>query len=143
VETGLFRDSDWEPLDGWFCRVTTLTPFPPSKGYPYASVEVESPLLTEPTTGFVTHKLDFEHLSEAFSRSESEPDTEVLIVWTMQRFKRGVRLVARFMPRMEVRLCRKNTYELMYDEAYKPELQGLERVRAQMPIVEWIPDVME
>jgi hypothetical protein len=77
----LLRDSDWEPLDGWFCRVTTLTPFPPSKGHPYASLEVEAPPLSEPTTGFVTHQLDFEHLLEAFSRSESEPDTEVQIVW--------------------------------------------------------------
>jgi len=140
---GLLRDSDWEPLDGWICRVTTLTPFPPSKGHPYASVQVESPPLTEPVAGFVTDKLDFEHLLEAFSRSESEPDTEVQIVWTKQRYKRGVKLFALTMPRMEVRLCRKNAYELIYDEDYKPALQGTERVRAYMPIAEWIPDVIE
>jgi hypothetical protein len=139
----LLRDSDWEPLDGWFCRVTTLTPFPPSKGHPYASLEVEAPPLSEPTTGFVTHQLDFEHLLEAFSRGESEPDTEVQIVWTKQRYKPGVKLSARTMPRMAVRLCRKNAYELIHDEAYKPELQGPERSRASMPIAEWIPDVME
>ncbi len=143
VENGLLRDSDWAPLDGWFCRVTTLRPFPTSKGYPYASVQVEAPPLTEPVTGFVTHKLDFEHLSEAFSRSEIEPDTEVQIVWTKKRYKRGVKLFARIMPRMEVRLCRKNAYELMYDETYEPELRGAERVRAHLPIAEWIPDVME
>jgi hypothetical protein len=47
------------------------------------------------------------------------------------------------MPRMEVRLCRKNAYELIYDEDYKPALQGLERSRAAFPIADWIPDVME
>ena len=65
MDTGLLRDSDWAPLDGEVCRVTTLTPLGFTKGLPYASVELESPLLAEPTTGFVTHKLDFEHLSEA------------------------------------------------------------------------------
>lgn len=144
METGLLRDSDWEPLHGEYCRVTTLTPLGFAKGTPYASIEIESRLLTEPTTGFVTHKLDFEHLTKAFSRMESEPNTEVLIVWTKQRFRRGVKRVARFMPRMLVMLCRKNAYELLInDETYKPELSGMERYRAMMPIAEWGPDVMQ
>jgi hypothetical protein len=70
IATGLLRDSDWAPLDGEICRVTTLTPMGWTKGVPYASVKLESPVLAEPTAGFVTHKLDFEHLSEAFSRRE-------------------------------------------------------------------------
>jgi hypothetical protein len=123
--------------------VTTLTPFPPVKGHPYASVQVEAPPPSGPVTGLVTHKLDFEHLMEAFSRSESKPDTEVQIVWTTQRYKPGVEPFARTMPRMEVRLCPANAYELMYDEDYEPGLRGMERVSAHMPIAEWIPDVME
>jgi hypothetical protein len=91
----------------------------------------------------VTHKLDFEHLSEALSRRESEPNTEVLIVWTKRFLKRGAKFVARFMPRMWVMLCRENTYELMTDQTYEPELRGLERHLAQQPIAEWKPDVME
>ena len=143
MEAGLLRDSDWAPLDGEVCRVTTLTSLGYTKGLPYASVELESPLLAEPTTGFVTHKLDFEHLSEAFSRRESEPNTEVLIIWTKRFLKRGAKLVSRFMPRLWVMLCRENTYELMTDQTYEPELRGLERHLAQKPIVEWKPDVME
>jgi hypothetical protein len=95
IATGLLRDSDWAPLDGEICRVTTLTPMGWTKEVPYASVELESPVLAEPTTGFVNHKLDFEHLSEAFSRRESEPNTEVLIIWTKRFLKRGAKLVSR------------------------------------------------
>jgi hypothetical protein len=143
IATGLLRDSEWAPLDGEICRVRTLTPMGWKKGVPYASVELESPVLAEPTTGFVTHKLDFEHLSEAFSRRESEPNTEILIIWTKRFLKRGAKLASRFMPRMWVMLCRENAYELWTDQSYEPELQGLERYLAQKPIAEWKPDVME
>jgi hypothetical protein len=143
VETGLLRDSDWAPLDGEICRVTTFTPFGFTKGMPYASVELESTLLVEPTTGFVTHKLDFQHLSEAFRRREGEPNTEVLIIWTKRSLRRSAKLVSRFMPRIWVMLCRENAFELWTDQTYEPELQGLERFRAAEPIAEWKPDVME
>jgi hypothetical protein len=143
MDTGLVRDSDWGPLDGEICRVRTLRPLRFTKGMPYASVELESPLLSEPTTGFVTHKLDFEHLSAAFSRKESEPNTEVLIIWTKQFLRRRASLVSRFMPRMWVMLCHENAYELMNDQTYAPELQGMERAVAESPIAEWKPDVME
>ena len=111
------------------------------KGLPYASIELEAPRLAEPTTGYVIHKHDFEHLSEAFSRMESEPNSEILIVWTKHRFRPGVRLVAWFTPRMLVMLCRKNAFELINDETYEPELSGPERHGAAMPIAEWVPDV--
>lgn len=141
METGLLRDSDWAPLDGALCRVTTLTPLGFEKGKPYASVEVESTLLAEPTTGFVTHKLDFEHLLEAFSRSETEPNSEVLIMWTKRHLKRRAKLVSRFMPRLWVSLCRANTFELMTDQPWE-EPQGPERDHP-IVIAEWKPDVME
>lgn len=146
METGLLRDSDWALLDGEMCRVTALTPMGFAKGLPYASIELESPKLTEPTTGFVSHKLDFEHLSGAFARRDSEPNTEVLITWTKKSYKRGAKLVARFIPRMIVWLCRENAYEMSTDQTYEPPpelLQGMERWRYQMPIAEWKPDVMD
>jgi hypothetical protein len=99
--------------------------------------------MAEPTTGYVTHKLDFEHLTAAFSLRESEPGTEVLMVWTKELLRRGVKLFSRFMPRMFVMLCHESTYELIIDHTYMPELQGMERHNATMPIAEWLPDVME
>jgi hypothetical protein len=121
----------------------TLTVLGFARGMPYASVELESPVLTQRTTGFVTHKLDFEHLSEAFSRRGSEPNTEILIFWTKHFLKRRARHFARFMPRMWVMLCPEKTYELMTDQTYKPEHKGLERHLAGKLIAEWKPDVME
>ena len=142
MEATLVRDNDWGPFDGEICRVRALRPLV-LKGMPYAAVELESPLLSEPTMGFVTHKLDFEHLSAAFSRKESEPNTEVLIIWTKRFLRRRARLVSRFMPRMWVMLCHENAYELMNDRTYAPDLQGMERALAESPIAEWKPDVME
>jgi hypothetical protein len=143
VETGLLRDSDWAPLDGQVCRVTSLTPMGWSKRVPLAAIELESPPLPEPTTGFVGHKLDYQHLTEAFRRKESEPNTEILILWTKKNLKRSAKLLARYMPRMWVMLCPVNAYELITDQTYKPELQGLQRWEAQKPIAEWKPDVMQ
>jgi hypothetical protein len=134
VETGLLRDGDWAPLDGQVCRVTSLTPLGFTKRMPYASIALESPLLPKPTTGFVTHKLDFEHLSEAFRLKENEPDAEVLIIWTKQFLKRSARLLSRAMPHMWVMLCRMNQDEL---------LDSLEQAALQNSIAEWKPDVMQ
>jgi hypothetical protein len=76
VENGVPRDRDWEPLDNEICRVLEFTPLAgrmegakvksSKKGLPYASIEVESPALAGPTTGFIAHKLDFQHLWEVF-----------------------------------------------------------------------------
>jgi len=47
------------------------------------------------------------------------------------------------MPRMWVMLCHAQAYELWTDQNYAPELDGLERARAQQAIAEWKPDVMQ
>jgi hypothetical protein len=143
METGLLRDRDWAPLDGELCRVTSLVTLGFSRRMPYGSVEVESPRLTEPVTGFVCHKLDFANLSEAFSRRDQEPNTEVLISWTKRHHMWWAKPFGSFMPRMWVMLCRENAYELITDRTYKPELDGLERVRAQDPIASWKPPSMQ
>jgi hypothetical protein len=77
VGTGLLHDSDWEPLDGAVCRVLDFTPLAgrieggkvksSTSGSPYASIEIESDALAGPTKGFITHRLDFQHLWEAFN----------------------------------------------------------------------------
>jgi hypothetical protein len=114
-----------------------------SKGLPYGSIEIESPALTGPTTGYVTHKLDFAHLSEASRRRESEPDSEVVLLWSRQHL--DAKVSARLMPRMWVMLCRKNAYEWMTHQPFEPEPDEPE-LRAlfySRPIAQWKPDVME
>lgn len=42
MASGLLRDSDWAPLDGAICRVTTFsTEIGFAKGVPYATIELE------------------------------------------------------------------------------------------------------
>jgi hypothetical protein len=143
MESGLLQDSDWAPLDGEVCRVVSLTDVGFTKGKPYASVQLESPQLPALTTGFVNHKLDYQHLVEAFTRKQSEPNSEVLLVWAKQSLKQSAQLFAAFMPGMWVMLCPAKAYELMIDQSFAPELGGLERHHAQRPIAEWRPSVIE
>ncbi|MBU0534045.1 MAG: hypothetical protein KJ887_04535 [Candidatus Omnitrophica bacterium] len=48
-----------------------------------------------------------------------------------------------FLPRLWVMVCPKGAFELMVDQNYKPELSGEARWKAQKPIIEWKPEVME
>lgn len=90
MENGLLRDEDWRPLDGEICRVKAFTPLAGrvegtevksfTRGLPYASIEIESPALAEPTTGFITHKLDFQHLWQAFNVRGVADDEEVIVI---------------------------------------------------------------
>jgi len=154
VETGLLRDRDWEPLDGEICRVIKFTPLAGriegtevksfTRGLPYASIELESPALAEPTTGFITHKLDFEHLWEVFNVRGVGDDEEVIVIWNKSNLKRAAKLLPRStMPGLVVWICPRNAYEVMNDETFRPELDGLARHKAARPIVEWKPDVLE
>jgi hypothetical protein len=152
VGSGLLRDEDWRPLDGEICRVTAFTPLAGrvegaevksfTRGLPYASIEIESPALAEPTTGFITHKLDFQHLSEAFNVRGVADDEEVIVVWNKSNLKRVARWFSRAMPGLVVWVCPKHAYELMTNPSFRPELDGLERHRAASPIVTWKPEVL-
>ena len=153
MESGLLRDEDWRPLDGEVCRVTAFTPIAgrvegtkvksDTRSLPYASIEIESPALTEPTTGFITHKLDFQHLWQAFNVRGVADDEEVIVFWLKSHLKHVFRWFSRSMPGLVVWVCPKHAYELMSDPSFRPELGGLERHQATNPIVAWEPDVLE
>ena len=88
LEEGLLRDEEWDPLDGEVCLATAFTPFPDpdeNQHLPYAAIEIESPALTEPTTGYITNQLDFENLTEAFGRCSVDGNEEVIVVWSKSR----------------------------------------------------------
>jgi hypothetical protein len=148
VESGLRRDEDWRPLDGEVCRVKAFTPLAGRvegtevKSLPYASIEIESPALAEPTTGFITHKLDFQHLWQAFNVRGVADDEEVIVIWSKSNLKRVSRWFSRAMPGLVVWVCPKHAYELMTNPSFRPELNGLERHRAASPIVRWEPEVL-
>jgi hypothetical protein len=152
-ERGLLRDEDWRPLDGEICRVIEFRPMAgrvegtevksSSRSLPYAAIEIESPILDEPTTGFITHKLDFRHLWEVFNVRGVSGDEEVLVIWNKSNLRRGMRWSARSMPGLVVWVCRKPAYELISDPTFRPELDGFARHDASNPIVEYKPEVFD
>ena len=78
METKLIRESDWEPLDGHICRVTTFTPLGWLGKGARASIELETELSAEAITGYVAHKLDLQHLSEASAVEKVSPTPRFL-----------------------------------------------------------------
>jgi hypothetical protein len=151
LETGLLTDSDWSPLDGEPCRVTTFramgarmegTNVRAVPNLPYASIQIESPKLVEATTAFIAHKLDFQHLWQAFNVRGVDDDEEVIVAWNKKGLKRPYRWLSAVMPRLRlVWVCPKDAYDLIIDPTFKPELQGLERHKAMEQLAKWEPDV--
>jgi hypothetical protein len=154
VDAGLLRDSDWEPLEGQLCRVIEFRPLAgrmkgqkvksSKKTLPYAAIDLESPALAELTTGFITHKLDFQHLWEAFNVRGVGDDEEVHVMWNKSNLNRAGKLLPRsMMPGLIVWIRPRGAYELLAEETVRPELDWRALDEATAPIVEWIPQVME
>jgi len=154
-ETVLWKDSEWSQIDGELCRVTqfgTLGSFIGVNGkvhagvraMPYASLTLECEKLGMNVTGYVTHKMDFQHLWAAFKERKVKEDEEVIIIWTKKHYRwKLTRFLTPFMPKLWIMVCPKGAYELMVDSNYKPELSGLARWSETRPIVQWKPEVME
>jgi ribosomal protein S17E len=154
-EIVLLKDSEWSVIDGEACRVTyfgTLGSLVDTDGKihamnkttPYASITMECKKLGKNITGYVTHKMDFQHLWAAFKERKVKEDEEVIIIWTKKHYKyKLTKFLAPSMPRLWVMVCPKGAYDLMVDSSYKPELSGKARWDAMKPIIQWKPEVME
>jgi hypothetical protein len=154
-EIVLWKDSEWRQIDGEICRVTdfgTLGSFIDANGnvhagtktMPYGSITLECRRFGTNVTGYICHKMDFQHLWAAFRERKISKDEEVIIVWTRKEYKWKVtRLLAIFMPKLQVMVCPKGAYELMTDSNYKPELSGTARWNAMRPVIRWKPQVMK
>ena len=145
LESGLLRDEDWQPLDGEVCRVTAFRPFPEAQDdprLPYGAIDIESPALAEPTIGYITHQLDFRHVSEALDALGTDDDKEVIVIWSKSNLPPAAGPASRGLPGFVVWLCRKPAYELMTNDSFQPELSGTERFRAMRPIEKWEPELL-
>ena len=151
-ETALRKDSEWSVVDGEHCRITDFIPaatiekgqvIAPNKTEPYASVILECKKLSQETKGFITHKMDFQHLWAAFRERGIGQNEEVIIFWSKKYLKNYAKILSIFMPKLWVMVCPKGSFELMADSNFKPELGGEARWNAQRPIVEWKPEVMK
>lgn len=148
----LIRDSEWSLIDAVPCRVIDFTPLASvkngkvlitSKAEPYASIAMECKRLSEIAEGFVTHKIDFIHLWEAFKERTVKQNEEVLVFWSKKHYKWWAKIFSAFMPRLWVGIYPKGAFELITDSSCKPKLTGEARAEATLPIVDWKPEAMK
>jgi len=154
-KTVLIKDSEWSMIDGEPCRMTSFNTLGSlidengkvhamDKTTPYASITMECKKLGENVTGYITHKMDFQHLWAAFKERKVREDEEVVIIWTRKHYKyKLTRFLSPFMPKLWVMVCPKGAYDSMVGSNYKPELSGKARWEAMKPIIQWKPEVME
>jgi len=152
AETILRKDSEWSVIDGEPCKVIEFTPsaiikngrvVALNKNEPYASVVLECKKLSQQTKGFIYHKMDFQHLWAAFKERGVRENEEAIIFYSKKRLKSYAKLFSVFMPRLWVMICPKGAFELMADPNNRPELQGEARFLAELPIVEWKPELIK
>lgn len=115
----------------------------PNRTMPYAAVTFECSKMPQQVEGFICHKLDFKNLCEAMKAKSLSEDTEVLMFWNKKHLKGYARLFSRMMPRFCFMLCPKGAFELLTDNAHRPDLRGEARYLAMKPIMQWTPEVME
>jgi len=148
----LRKDNEWSIIDSESCRVIEFTPLASvengkviisNKTELYAYIIFECKKLSQPTKGFICHKMDFQHLWAAFKERGVQQDEEVIIFWSKKHLKSFAKIFSAFMPRLWVMICPKGAFELMTDPTSRPELQGEARFLAERPIVDWKPEVMK
>lgn len=151
-EVSLLKDSEWSIIDGEVCRVIDFTPWgfvkdrkisTINRWTPYASLTIECKKISGKATGFITHKMDFLHLWAAFKERGIKQNEEVIIIWSKKNYKfKLLNFLPGFWPKLWVMICQKGAFELITDSNYKPELHGEARAMAEMPIIDWKPDIM-
>ncbi|MDO9333242.1 MAG: hypothetical protein Q7T57_01805 [Dehalococcoidales bacterium] len=142
-EITLLKDSEWERIEGTACRVIQFTPFASIENgkiknaglsKPYCAVTIECKDLPSITTGYVTHKIDFQHLWAVFKIRGVKEGEEVLIFWTYGDRHAG--MFSAVFPKLVINVCHKNAYEY-YPMPDKMSIQ--EWLNAIHPILELRP----
>lgn len=68
---------------------------------------------------------------------------EVWLTWTRKRYKRGVGLLQRFLPKLVVMVAKKGAFDLLREPSLRPDLQGQAYAMEVVPLITWTPEVME
>jgi len=148
----LGKDIAWTTIDSEVCRVLEFNSHAEIENnqikaipnFPYASLVLESNKFQGKATLFVTHKLDFTNLWNAYKKRGINKDEEVLVLWSNKHYKSWLtKMASSIMPKLWIMICKTNTFELMTDRNYKPDLTGEARFLAERPLIEWKPEVME
>ncbi len=162
----LRKDREWSVIDGELCLVTDFLPLMGSTikngivvsldtTVPYASVTIKCKKNSEKITGYITHKIDFAHLWNAFKeRGINNEKEEVLIYWSTKHYNNIIaRMLSAFMlkilggtplPKVFVMIFPKGTYEKSTIDSELPEkVNACVFIYGSMPIVCWVPDIMK
>jgi hypothetical protein len=131
------NDSDWSIITDDLCKVTK---FETHRGKAArATVTLDSLKIPANTIGTIFHKLDLQHLREAFAAKGNDPKMVVAIEWS-KRHLTGVRkLLSPFMPRLFIMVMHEDAFELLINRDMRPELRGEARANAMKPIAMWEP----
>jgi hypothetical protein len=154
----LLKDSEWSVIDGEPCLVTDFGPLGSfvdmddkvhsyNRTTPYACITMDSKKLGKNIRGYITHKVDFQHLWAAFKERKLKEDEEILVLWTKKHYKVhswiGRKLYSAFMPKLWVKVCVKGAFDLWVISNFKPELTSEARWSELTPIIEWKPEVID
>jgi len=149
----ILKNYDWNVIDGEACRVLEFQPMGSAikegkvqamdKSTPYASITLECKKYPNKITAYITHKMDFQHLWEAFKERGVKDNEEAIVSYSKKFFKSYAKIFSSFMPKLWITICPKGAFELMTDPENRPELQGEARFLAERPIAEWKPEVMK
>ena len=146
----LRTDAEWRTIEDEACRVTGFTPFAKVENgqvlsfdasLPYASVTFECTKTISATEGYITHKVDFFHLWQAFNARGISPEEEVIIYWHKRNLRGVVRLFSRILPSLWVTICKKGGFEMLADP-HEAQRRGIAS-DACIPIADWKPETME
>lgn len=89
------------------------------------------------------HKEDYLHVWQASEQRGIADNEELLVVWTNTNYKsKLISAMSKAMPKIIVWISPKDSFKLMHDQEFRPELVGGERLLAYSFIKEIKPDVM-
>lgn len=150
----LFSDKDWSVVADRCCEVTSFHPFAEVKNGQVISKGRTTPLamiglkcsergvaLQADTFGAILHKEDFKRLWSAFVERHLNRDETICVTWSKQSLRAAARLLSMVMPRLAVIIFTNESYELLHNPDYRPDLQGEKRFYSELPICLWQPEV--
>jgi len=148
----LLKDNEWKEIDGRTCKIISFDPLASKingkvealdKSMPYASITFECEKESNTIEGYITNKTDFINLWSAFKERTISEQEEVIFAWTTNNYKNGIfKFFSLFLPKLIVMICPKESFKLMTNQNFKPELHGEARYLAQKPIIELKPPIM-
>jgi len=152
LERPLIKDEDWNLIAGEACRVLEFEPMAAVENgevhdiglfLPYAAVILEFKGMPHPVRGCISHKIDFKNLWAAFKERPLGENEEVIIFWIKHRLKGIAKMTSRALPGLSVMVFKKEAFELITDETYRPELKDEARWEAERMIAEWTPEIYQ